>query len=75
MNERMLQIASEILGMSVEEVQKHTKPVPEENVFYCWNPVRGGLQMIISEAEEKLVLGSAFSFDKTLSLFREGKRN
>jgi len=75
MSEKVLQIASEILGISIDEVQKNSKSVPEENAFFCWNPIRGGLQMIINETEEKLVLGSSFSFDKTLELFREGKRN
>jgi hypothetical protein len=75
MSENLLKIASEILGVTVDEVRKNSKTVSEENAFFCWNPVRGGLQMIIRETEEKLVLGSAFSFEKILAMFQEGKRN
>ena len=75
MSENILQTASEILGISVDDVQKNSKPVTEENAYFCWNPVRGGLQMIIKDNEEKLVMGSAFSFEKILAFFREGKRN
>ena len=75
MNKKMLSTVSEILGISVEEAQKNSKPLPEENAFYFWNPIRGGRQIIIKENEEKLVIGSSFSFDKMLAMFREGKRN
>ena len=75
MNEEMLLKASEILKISREEAKKNSKPIPDEGAFYFWNPTRGGLQMIIKDDGDKLVLGSAFSFEKTLAMFREGKRN
>jgi hypothetical protein len=75
MNDKMLLTASEILKISTEEAKKNFKHIPDEDAFFFWNPVRGGLQMIIKDDGEKLVLGSAFSFDKVLAMFREGKRN
>jgi len=75
MNEKLLQIASDILGISVDDIQENSKPIPEIDAFFCWNPIRGGLQMIINDAEEKLVMGSSFSYDKILTFFNEGKRN
>lgn len=75
MNETQRQTAMEILNLTPEEAEKNTKPIPEENACYCWNSTRGGLQMLIHENGEKLVLGAAFSFEKLLAMYREGKRN
>lgn len=75
MNNELFDIAAKTLHMSVEDTKKHCKPVNEINAYYFWNPVRGGLAVIVSEEGEKLAATSSVSFEKHVQAFLSGKRN
>ena len=75
MNDEMIQMAAEVLDLDVEEVEEHSKEVPEINGFYIWNPKRGGRSMLVSEDGGRLVAGSAVSFKRHLTDFLAGVRN
>ncbi len=68
-------IAATSLKIPVEEVVKNSKPIPEINATYFWEPVRGGKAVIIDSNGEKLIADSSISFDKHLEEFKNGKRN
>lgn len=75
MENKIVKIASYVLELSEEEVQKHCKEVPEINGYYFWNPVRGGLSVIINKDGEKLGATSSISFAEHLRAFMDDKRN
>ena len=75
MNDETIQMAAEVLGLDVEEVEAHSKEVPEIDGFYIWNPIRGGRSMLVSDDGERLVAGSAVSFKRHLADFLAGMRN
>ena len=75
MDKKIIQTASDVLGITLEEAQRYSKPIPDINAMYFWKPVRGGKAMIINENGEKLVAASAISFDKHLQAFSDGRRN
>jgi hypothetical protein len=75
MNEKIIDIAAEVLKISVEEAKMNSKAIPEIDAAYFWKPTRGGGAVIINADGEKLATGSAISFDAHLQAFREGKRN
>ena len=75
MNKDVLEIAAQAMHVSVGEAQKHYKAVDGINAYYFWNPVRGGLAVIVSEEGEKLTATSSVSFKKHLQAFLNGKRN
>ncbi len=68
-------MAAEVLKTSLSEVVKNSKPVPEIDAVYFWNPTRGGGAVIISSKGEKLTAGSSISFEAHLNAFKDGKRN
>lgn len=75
MENKIVKIASYVLELSEEEVQKHCKEVPEINGYYFWNPVRGGNSIIINKDGEKLGATSSVNFEEHLKAFKEGKRD
>ena len=76
MNEKILEIAADALGVDAEIAKTNSKEIPEINAYYFWNPVRGGRSAIIDLAtHEKLVASSALGFEQLLQEFRNGKRN
>lgn len=75
MNRDIVEIAAQSLRIPVEDVQKHVKCIDGINAYYFWNPVRGGLAVIVSEEGEKLTATSSISFNKHLEAFLDGKRN
>ena len=75
MNQKLVEIAAQAIKVSIEDAQKHCKPVAEINGYYFWNPVRGGLSVLINAQGERLIATSSVSFDKHLRVFQEGKRN
>ena len=68
-------LASELLKMSPEDVVKNSKRIPEINGTYYWNPVRGGLHVIVTDSGERLGAASSISYEKLLAAFQSGKRN
>ena len=75
MENKIVKIASYVLELSEEEVQKHCKEVPEIDGYYFWNPVRGGNSIIINKDGEKLGATSSVNFEEHLKTFKEGKRD
>lgn len=75
MKEEILALAAQTMKVSPEEAGKHFKEIPEIDAYYFWNPVRGGISVIINEACERLGATSAVNFEKHLEAFKSGKRN
>ena len=72
---KIIKIVSDILKLSEEETQKYCKEVPEIDGYYFWNPVRGGLSVIINHRGERLCANSSISFEEHLKAFKEGRRD
>ena len=72
---KIIKIVSNELNLTEEEVQKYCKEVPEVNGYYFWNPVRGGISIIINKDGEKLSATSSIGFEEHLKAFIDGKRN
>lgn len=75
MDIKIIELAAKVMKVSVEEAAKHNKLLPDINAFYFWNPVRGGISVIINSSGEKLGAGSSVNFEKHLKAFLDGKRN
>ena len=46
----IIDYASELLKLSKEETQKNSKKL-DDNLTYYWNPVRGGISVIVEIKE------------------------
>lgn len=66
---------AEILKTTVEELENNQKDLVEEHATYYWNPVRGGLSMIVGEYGDYLCATSSINFDELLKEFKSGHRN
>ena len=75
MNKDIIDIAAQTMHITFEDAQKHCKAIDGINAFYFWNPIRGGLAVIVSEGGEKLAATSSISYEKHLQAFLNGKRN
>ena len=75
MEERILSIAENTIKISKEELLKYNKELPEIDGYYFWNPIRGGLSVIVGKDGSKLGATSAVSFERHLQAYKEGKRN
>lgn len=75
MDEKILEIAAKTMKTTIDVAKNHFKEVPEINAYYFWNPIRGGISVIIDSNGEKLGATSSVSFDKHLKAFIDGKRN
>lgn len=75
MDNKIVEDVAKEFDMSVEDVKKYSKEVPEIDGYYFWQPVRGGIAVLINKNREKLGATSSVSFDKHLEAFKEGKRN
>lgn len=75
MDKKIIKIAATIMKVSEEEAEKHYRIIDDINAFYFWNPVRGGISVIINENGEKLAATSSVNFDKHKEAFMSGKRN
>ena len=49
MSNNIIEIAAQAMHVTIEDAQKHYKIIDGINAFYFWNPVRGGLAIIVSE--------------------------
>lgn len=75
MDESLVAMAAEVLGIGASEVQMHCKPVSEIDGYYVWNPARGGRAMLVSRGGDRLVATSAVSFGRHLADYLAGRRN
>ncbi|MCD7733204.1 MAG: hypothetical protein LUH56_07175 [Oscillospiraceae bacterium] len=73
--DKLIEIAAGILNISPENANKYSQAVPEIDGMFFWNPVRGGLQVLIGATGEKLAANSSLSFEQILTAFQKGKRN
>lgn len=75
MDNSIKEIAADILKINIEDLDKSYKYVEKYDLHFFWQPKIGGLQMIISNSKEKLVVSSSISFNTLLAEFVAGKRN
>jgi len=75
MDEKTIALAAEVLRTTVEEVEKNMEPLPEIDATYFWQPIRGGVAVIINSKGEKLAASSAVNPKDHIKAFKEGKRN
>ena len=75
MTQEMIEIAAKVVKLPESEVTLHCKELPEINAYYFYNPIRGGIAVIIDENLEKLGATSRVSFERHLQAFKDGKRN
>jgi hypothetical protein len=75
MDNKIIEDVAKTLNMSVEDVKKYSKEVPEIDGYYFWQPVRGGISVIINKDRETLCATSSISFEKHLKYFMDGKRS
>lgn len=75
MDKNILEIAAKAMKVSIQDAQEHYKELPEINAYYFWNPIRGGISVIVSFDGEKLSASSAVSFDRHLEEYKKGRRN
>lgn len=75
MNQELIEIAANVMHVTFDEAEKHWKAIPEHDAYYFWNPVRGGISVIINEKKEKLGATSSVSFERHLKAFLDGRRN
>lgn len=71
----LVEIAARVMKVSVDKAEKHCKKLEEHDAYYFWNPIRGGIAVIINSAGEKLGATSSVSFDRHLQEFLKGRRN
>ena len=75
MDNKIIEDVAKRFHMSVEDVKKYSKEVPEIDGYYFWQPVRGGIAALVNKDGEKLYAISVLSFEKHLKYFMDGKRS
>ena len=75
MDEKLFEIAANAMRTPLETAKANYKEIPEIEGCYFWNPIRGGISVIINKNGEKLAATSSVSFEKHLAAFIDGKRN
>ncbi len=75
MDKKISEVAASAMKVSVDEAIKHCKEIPEIGAYYFWNPIRGGISVIVDANLEKLAATSSVNFEKHLVAFKDGRRN
>ena len=75
MNEMIFEIAAKAMKVPVEEAKQHYKVLDDIQAYYFWNPMRGGISVIVNDSGEKLAAASAVNFERHKAAFISGKRN
>jgi hypothetical protein len=75
MDNKIIELAAQVLGISIADAAKNSKPLLEIDATYFWKPTRGGGSVIINANCEKLATGSAISFETHMQAFQDGRRN
>ena len=70
----IIECVSKLLGISAEEVQKNSKKL-DDNLTYYWNPIRGGISVIVDNEGNYLAANSSVNFDVLLAEFKKGNKN
>ena len=64
----------ELLKLSKEEALNNSKKV-NESLTYYWNPIRGGISLIVDDEGNYLAATSSVNFDVLLNKFKAGDKN
>lgn len=75
LSDELIDLICEKLKISKEIAMHNYKELTGMDAYYFWNPVRGGLSVIIKPNGERLFATSGVSFLKHLEEFNTGKRN
>ena len=75
MNKQILKIAAETMKVPIEVAKENYKELPDQDAFYFWNPVRGGIAVIVGTDGKKLGANSGISFYQHLQAYVDGRRN
>lgn len=75
MNKELIKIAATAMHIAEEKAAENYKQIQDSDAYYFWNPVRGGISVIVNTNGEKLSATSAVSFQKHLDAFLSGRRN
>lgn len=70
----IIEYVSEVLKISVEEVEKNCKVI-DENLTYYWSNERGGISLIVDKEGNYLAATSSVSFERLLEEFKKGDKN
>lgn len=75
MKKEIIELAANVMRIPVEKAQEHFKEIDGMNAYYFWNPIRGGIAVIINDDGEKLAATSSVSYGDHLKAFQAGRRN
>ena len=70
----IIECVSEVLKISVEEVEKNCKVI-DENLTYYWNSERGGAQLVVDKSGNYLAASSSVNLDRLVEEFKKGDKN
>ena len=70
----IIDYVSELLKLSKEETEKNSKKI-DDNLTYYWNPIRGGISVIVDNEGNYLAAVSSVNFEKLLETFKNGDKN
>ena len=70
----IIDYVSELLKLSKEETEKNSKKI-DDNLTYYWNPIRGGISVIVDNEGNYLAAISSVNFDELLKEFKNGEKN
>lgn len=73
--DHIIKIAAQTMKISYADAERHCKKIPDSNAYYFWNPIRGGIAVIVDTNGEKLGAASSVSYERHLKAFLSGKRN
>jgi len=75
MDIKILELAAKAMKITTDAAAEHCKEAPEIGGWYFWNPVRGGISVLINAAGERLAASSGVNYDQHLKAFKNGRRN
>lgn len=54
MNKKVITTVIEVMKVPIEVAEEHFKELPEHNAYYFWNPVKGGIAVIVGKNGKNL---------------------
>ena len=70
----IIEYVSKLLELTKEETIKNSKKI-DDNLTYYWNPIRGGISVIVDDKGNYLASSSSINFDELYEEFKKGERN
>jgi hypothetical protein len=71
---KIIDYVSELLKLSKEEAEKNSKKI-DDNLTYYWNPIRGGISVIVDNEGNYLAAVSSVNFEELLETFKKGEKS